>query len=159
MSAIPHGNVESDTREETTFSETESHTRNEETGIVGNETHESHDNTPGNLEKLGTRRESLGMSARTMMTANHREGRVFFIIMLLGISAATYHGKKTAKAVLYCKLLGSIPKSLSRFARRALPMFVRSKKESLLWSIQEARGICREAIQVEQSEERNQVPV
>jgi len=40
---------------------------------------------------------------QTMMKANQSEGLVLFIMMLLGISAATYQGKKTARAT--CKLV------------------------------------------------------
>ena len=41
-----------------------------------------------------------------MMIASQRDGLVRFIMMLLGISAATYHGKKTASAI--CEVMVSI---------------------------------------------------
>jgi len=48
VSAIPESNVPGDTREKTTLSKTESHTDNEETFEVFDQTHQSHANTPGN---------------------------------------------------------------------------------------------------------------
>jgi len=33
-----------------------------------------------------------------MIMQSHKDGLVLFIMMLLGISAATYHGKKTERA-------------------------------------------------------------
>lgn len=136
MTTIPHCNVEGNTREETTLSDTESHTRNQETSVVGDETHESHGNTPCQLSHIISFCSSLKvinlLELLTIIIVIHKEGRVFFIIRLLGISAATYHGKKTARAMLYWRESGSIPKSASRPTKRAFPMLVRSKKERLL---------------------------
>jgi hypothetical protein len=39
------------------------------------------------------------MPQASIMIASHNEGLVRFIMMLLGISAATYQGKKTARAI------------------------------------------------------------
>lgn len=40
------------------------------------------------------------MPQATIIVHSHLDGLVLFIMMLDGISAATYHGKKTASAML-----------------------------------------------------------
>jgi len=39
------------------------------------------------------------MPQATMIMESQRDGLVRFIMILLGISAATYHGKNTARAI------------------------------------------------------------
>jgi len=46
VTSIPHGNVKSNAGEQTTLRETERHTTDQETDIVGNQTHEGHGDTP-----------------------------------------------------------------------------------------------------------------
>lgn len=69
MTLVPHGDVEGNTREQTTLCDTESSTSNQETGIALHDTHEGCDNGPNNHDE--------GNPERRTRLLHHQVGRNF----------------------------------------------------------------------------------